>query len=222
MTDLAIVEDDPRFRTRFEALLASAPDMRVVASAGNVRDALALLTRARPDVLLVDLGLPDGSGIDVIGAARQRLPECEIMVISVFGDQKNVLASIEAGATGYLLKDAPNENYLARIRDLRAGGSPISPSIARQMLRRFVAAAPADATAMAPAAAAVPALPEREREVLNLLSRGFSYQEIARILDVSPHTIGTYVKRLYQRLQVNSRSEAVFEAKRRGLFANGA
>lgn len=211
---LIVVEDDPRMRERLDEAFVQSESVRVLAWAATAAQGIAALEAQAPDVLLVDLGLPDASGITVIARAHALYPDCDIMVVTVFGDQRNVLASIEAGATGYLLKDDSNTDYVGSILDLRAGGSPITPIIARQLLQRLQpppgGTEEEDATSI---------LSPRENEVLNLLSRGFSYQEIARLLEVSPHTVGTYVKRLYEKLQVRSRGEAVFEAQRMGLLS---
>jgi DNA-binding NarL/FixJ family response regulator len=211
MIKLIVVEDDPQMRARFERAFTAVPDILIQGLCATAATAMALLSVSHPDVLLVDLGLPDGNGIDVIRRAHDLYPECDIMVVTVFGDQHNVLASIEAGATGYLLKDSPSEDYVARVLELRNGGSPISPIIARQLLHKFHVRATAQPPVSSP-------LAERETEVLRLLAKGFSYQEIADLLHVSPHTIATYIKRLYQKLQVHSRGEAVFEAQRMGLL----
>ncbi len=213
---LIVVEDDPRMRDRFARTFDVSEQVQVQAWAATAREGIAALDAARPDVLLVDLGLPDASGISVIAHGRERHPDCDIMVVSVYGDERSVLASIEAGATGYLLKDDSEEDFVARILELKAGGSPITPIIARRLLQRFQSTAPATEGEDTAAAATLSA---REREVLNLLARGFTYQEIAGLLDVSPHTVGTYVKRLYEKLQVHSRGEAVFEGQRMGLLS---
>lgn len=213
--DLILVEDDAAFRDRFCHFVEQASDMRIVASAASVQTAIACLEAHRPDVLLVDLGLPDGNGIDVIRYAVAKYPDCDILVVTVFGDQRNVLASIEAGASGYILKDDLREDFVQRIQDLRAGGSPISPIIARQLLAKFQ---PVKAVA-APPTDPLERITERELEVLQLLARGFNYQEIANLLAVSGHTVGTYIKRIYRKLQVNSRSEAVFEARKIGILS---
>lgn len=211
---VVVVEDDPRMRDRLRAAFADGDAIRVADWASTAAQGIAAVEAHAPDVLLVDLGLPDASGITVIERAHKLHRECDIMVVTVFGDQRNVLASIEAGATGYLLKDDSDTDYVASILNLRAGGSPITPIIARQLLQRLRSSANG-----APDEAAASILSPRENEVLNLLSRGFAYQEIARLLEVSPHTVGTYVKRLYEKLQVRSRGEAVFEAQRMGLLS---
>lgn len=213
MIDLMLVEDDAGFSQRFADAVAHSETMRLIHTSTSVTEALQSLQTLRPDVLLVDLGLPDGNGIEVIRAAVARYPACDVLVVSVYGDKTNVLASIEAGASGYLLKDGLKHDILEHIEALRAGGSPMSPAIARQLLRRLQPARQAGAPE-----ALKEHLTEREHEVLNLLSRGFNYQEIADILSVSKHTIGTYIKRMYRKLHVNSRSEAVFEAQKLGLL----
>jgi DNA-binding NarL/FixJ family response regulator len=240
---ILVVEDDPKFRDAFVRVLGSAPDMRLLGAAANGAEARALLAQHEPDVLLVDLGLPDENGLEIIRQAARQRPDCDIMVITVFGDERHVIESIEAGASGYLLKDTMPDDFVEQIRVLHAGGSPISPTIARQLLTRFKAPAPAAetapvaaaATAGAGAEATVPApgpaapagdgpdgvraaLSEREHTVLGLVMKGFTCDEIAGLLSVSRHTVMTYVKRVYRKLQVNSRTEAVYEARRMGLI----
>jgi DNA-binding NarL/FixJ family response regulator len=230
-----IVEDDPLMRDYFAASVSRCAQLRLVESVGTRAEAMACLdaqTQAL-DVLLTDLGLPDGSGLDVIRHARQRHPECEALVISMFGDEDNVLASIEAGALGYIHKDSAPEDVAQTILDMKAGASPISPMIARRVLAKYRAlqtVAPAaplvpdsgwgDLNALVPATERVQ-LSNREQEVLELIARGFSYAEIARVKAVSVHTVQTHIKNLYSKLAVHSKSEAVFEATRMGLLPRG-
>ena len=214
-----IVDDDSALRSAFSAAVAAAPDMRAVGTAADLAEGTRLLRATRPDVLLVDLGLPDGDGISLIREAARTLPDCDVLVVTVFGDERHVLASIEAGATGYLLKDAAATEIVEQLRVLRSGGSPISAVIARQLLRRF-AASPgprADAPMRAPDPKA-PLLSPREREVLMLCAKGYSYEEIAPLLDLSRHTVTSFVKRIYRKLQVHSKTEAVYEARRMGFL----
>jgi DNA-binding NarL/FixJ family response regulator len=218
MTTVMVVEDDPVFLTRFCGIVASEPELALLAAVSDLESARHILARQAPDVLLTDLGLPDGSGIDLIRETARAYPQTDIMVISVFGDEGHVLASIEAGATGYILKDSLPEEFVDLIQQLRAGGSPISPVIARQLLKRFRPAAPAPAASGAsPPAAAEAGLSPRETEVLSLIAKGFNFAEIARLLTVSPHTITAHVKKIYQKLAVHSRGEAVYEATKMGL-----
>lgn len=185
-----------------------------------MREALAWLADADeiPDVLLADLGLPDGSGLDVIRAAVARFPECEPLVISVFGDEDNVLASIEAGAVGYIHKDAAPEDIAHTILEMKAGASPISPMIARRVLAKYRSLRLERGPAPAVAPEAPSLLSVREQEVLALIARGFSYAEIARLKTLSVHTVQTHIKNLYGKLAVHSKNEAVFEATRLGLL----
>jgi DNA-binding NarL/FixJ family response regulator len=219
MTTVMLVEDDPAFLTRFCRIVAGAAGFSVIAAVGDMASARAAIGRQAPDVLLTDLGLPDGNGIELIRETARSHPATDIMVISVFGDEEHVLASIEAGATGYILKDSLPDELIGLIAELRAGGSPISPVIARKLLKRFQhhegqAAAPAERTEDA----ATQTLTHRESEVLGLVAKGFSFAEIARLLAVSPHTITAHVKKIYQKLAVHSRGEAVYEAGKMGLL----
>lgn len=211
----AVVEDDPVMVGRLVDAIDAAADIALAGVAANVRDGIALVKAGGYDVLLCDIGLPDGSGIDVIRHAAAASPDADILVITLFGDPAKVLDSIAAGARGYLLKDQRIDACLEAIREIRCGGSPISPIIARQLLHRI--APPPDAPANP--ALANP-LSEREIEVLNVLSRGFSYAESADILAMSPHTIGSHVKNIYRKLNVRSRAEAVFEAGQHGLLGS--
>ena len=216
---IALVEDDPRFQSAVASAIRQTDDMQLLWVADTLAQALRSLNGGGPaaDVLLVDLGLPDGSGIEAIAAAARRWPGCAVMVSTAFGDEAHVLQSIEAGASGYLLKDSMPERIVGEIRSLHAGGSPISPLIARQVLMRFkqagVQAPEAAVQADAPAT-----LSAREREVLQYITKGFTAEEIARALDVSHHTVLTFVRRTYAKLKVRSKAEAIYEARARGLI----
>ena len=225
-----VVEDDVDMCEFFTASVMRSLQLTLVASVGSVAQAKAVLDMdlAGIDVLLTDIGLPDGSGLQVIRHARMRHPECEALVISMFGDEDNVLASIEAGALGYIHKDAAPDDIAHTILEMKAGASPISPMIARRVLSKYVALqskvsqAPVDiaqaAMKMEAADTVKGVLSPREQEVLELIARGFSYAEIARLKEVSVHTVQTHIKSLYSKLAVHSKSEAVFEATRMGLL----
>jgi len=209
---LLAVDDDESFLDTVRATVDQRPELALVGTAGSLAEARALLAQQAVDVLLVDLGLPDGNGIDLIRETRAARPDTDIMVITVFGDEAHVVASIEAGATGYLLKRNLPEQLAQTVIELRAGGSPISPVIARQLLKRFAAPLPA---AVDPDHGG---LSEREREVLAYIAKGFTVAEIAAMLKLSAHTVGTHVKRIYRKLAVHSRAEALYEASRMGLL----
>ena len=214
-----VVEDDRATREFFEASVRRSPRLRWLAGLGTLRDALDWLARGDeiPDVLLTDLGLPDGSGLEAIRAAVARFPQCEPLVISVFGDEDNVLASIEAGAVGYIHKDAAPEDIAHTILEMKAGASPISPMIARRVLSKYRSLR-AEPVRVQPAMEPPALLSVREQEVLTLIARGFSYAEIARLKELSVHTVQTHIKNLYGKLAVHSKNEAVFEATRLGLL----
>jgi DNA-binding NarL/FixJ family response regulator len=209
-----IVEDDPEHAQRFSYAVEASSRLELVGMASSVKEALLALERLTPDIVLCDLGLPDGSGLKVIRAVRKRFPDADVCVVTVFGDERNVLASIEAGATGYVLKDAWPAELESTLLELRSGGSPISPVIARQLLRRLGA----QERPVIPAFADEQLLSPREREVLQSIAKGFSYQEIADIHGLKVNTVTSHVKSIYRKLEVHSRGEAVFEAGQRGLL----
>jgi DNA-binding NarL/FixJ family response regulator len=213
---LLIVEDDARMRRRLADAIEREPDLKLLGVARGYAEGLAKIQSARPDVALIDLGLPDGSGVDLVRYCRRHLPECEVLVLSVFTDEASVNASIEAGAHGYLLKDLPDDELVTHVRALRQGGSPVSPVIARQLLRRFHADASSTAGGATPSEPAPEHLTPREISVLTLLSRGYSYAEIASKLFISTNTVASHIKQIYRKLDVNSRGEAVFKATRDG------
>ncbi len=231
MWRVLIVEDNPQMREFFAASVQASDQLRLVGAVGSVAQARQWLDDAANgvDVLLTDLGLPDGSGLEVIRHARQVHPQCEPLVISMFGDEDNVLASIEAGALGYIHKDAAPSDIAHTIVEMKAGASPISPMIARRVLSKYLdlqakrpstpvgSAQPAIETIATPAPREI--LSRREQEVLELIARGYSYADIARQKFLSVHTIQSHVKSLYGKLAVHSKGQAVFEATRMGLLA---
>ena len=216
---IIIVEDEPEFRRRFAQIIENEPTMRLAGVAANKREAQALIDRENFDVMLIDLGLPDGTGIDLIRNVSQRKPDVDIMVVTVFGDEQHVVSSIEAGATGYILKDSTPADVISCIRLLRAGGSPVSPVVARSVLRA-IRSRMGSGTAT-PTRTANPEnnpLSARETEILQLLAKGMSFNEIGEILGISPHTVTAHIKKIYRKLAVHSRGEAVYEASQMGLL----
>jgi DNA-binding NarL/FixJ family response regulator len=228
-----LVEDDAIVRASLIERLGHESDMQVVGEAASLAAALGALGDAASlgDVVLVDLGLPDGSGLKLIEALRSRGGEDRVLVFTVFGDRKTISDALAVGADGFILKDTGPAELASAIRAAREGGVPISPKAAAQLLREFRKApppqmAPAPETATSAQQSATIAsnppndygLTTRERETLETLARGFSQREVAEILGVSPHTIVSHVKAIYQKMAVNSRSEAVFEAIHAGLI----
>ncbi len=235
-----IVEDDPQTSDFFANSVRRCPQLHLVAQAASVAQACKYLSADTPaiDVLMTDLGLPDGSGLEVIRFAQAQQPACEALVISMFGDEDNVLSSIEAGATGYIHKDSAPDDIAQAVLQLKAGLSPISPMIARRVLAKYRSMAQSNEIKTAPPQLRQPLeateniaitdakpvdasqinLSPREQEVLELIARGFSYAEIAKLHHLSVHTVQSHIKNLYGKLTVHNKSEAVYEATRMGLL----
>jgi DNA-binding NarL/FixJ family response regulator len=205
---IAIVEDDPAMMAWFCALIASSADLKLANAAVTFREGEVLIKAGGYDVLLCDLGLPDGDGIDLIGKSAAAYPQADVMVVTLFAEQRKVVKCIRAGARGYLLKGMEPEDCVAAIREIRRGGSPISPVIARLLLHHIH---PDQALFSAQLSA-------RELEILNMMARGFSKGECADLLGLSINTVSTHVKNIYRKLEVNSRAEAVFEASNQGIL----
>jgi DNA-binding NarL/FixJ family response regulator len=206
---VAVVEDDDVTRQRIADSLASDRELELAGSYGTAGTALTGIAPNPPDVLLVDLGLPDMPGLDLIRVVARQYPACDILVFTTFGDEAHVLACLEAGARGYLLKGNLSHDIALDVRDLKAGGSPVSPLIARHLLKRMEKPA---------ARNAIDQLSPREKEILNAISRGYTYAETARLLAISATTVNTHLRRVYRKLAVNSKTEAIFEASRMGLL----
>lgn len=215
---VAIVDDDPEFLESLSQVVRAAPDLWLTATAGTRAQGLAMLQGPPADVMLVDLGLPDGSGIDIIAAAARHWPSCNVMVSTNFGDETHVMRSLEAGAAGYLLKDSSPARTVEEIRSLASGGSPISPIIARQILARFRHQAAGNAGPQEPLADAPSLLSAREKQVLDYITKGFTVHEIARLMSLSHFTVRTFVRRIYSKLKVKSKAEAIYEARSQGLL----
>jgi DNA-binding NarL/FixJ family response regulator len=233
---VVLVEDNQQTRTYLESCVQAHPQLELAGSFATLEPAQQWFEGQGADLLLVDLGLPDGSGLSLMRQVHPRWPACDMLVVSMFGDEENVVASIEAGAVGYVHKDDDAADIAETLLAVKQGASPISPMIARHLLRRMrLEPAPADlrvaepemaavAQADSPSALAEPdaeatiTLTRREQEVLEFIARGFSYAEIARQQGITVHTVQTYIKKLYGKLAVHSRSEAVYEANRLGLL----
>ena len=248
---VAVVEDNHQHREFLESCVQAHPRLSLAGAFSTLASARVWFASNDADLLLIDFlrahgcysvkrgcetsgcGLPDGSGLTLMREVHARWPACDMLVVSMFGDEENVVASIEAGAVGYVHKDDDAADIAQTLLAVKQGASPISPMIARHLLRRMQPSAKPDTLAASRLAALAPAgddettangepapvvLSRREQEVLEFIARGFSYAEIARQQGITVHTVQTYIKKLYGKLAVHSRSEAVFEAHRLGLL----
>lgn len=205
--DVMIVEDDPVILDRLSNVVQNNKRLSLHASVSTVASAKATLLDNPPNVLLVDLDLPDGNGLEIIKLVHDKGFDTAIMVISVFGDEWHIIKAIAAGASGYLLKDDESIQIETAIIDLAGGGAPISPSIARHLMKHF-----------RPEEELLEKLTKREQQVLQKVAKGYTTQEIAQMEGLSYHTVATHVKNIYRKLSVNSRAEAVFEALKMNLI----
>ncbi len=213
---ILLIEDDTPVRERLAAIISSWPGGQLVAACGTLAEAKAAISDKPIDLLITDLNLPDGHGVQAIRMLRTNQPDAEAMVISVLADDRNVIEAIEAGATGYLLKDSDPIDILDAITELLAGRSPISSTIARTIVRGFGARQAKPNSA--PEQTDVQPLTPREMDILWGIAKGFTYGELAERLEISKQTVPVHIKNIYRKLQTNNRSEAVYEASRRGLI----
>jgi DNA-binding NarL/FixJ family response regulator len=210
----AIVEDDPALRKMIVSLLQADPHYTVVAEFAEGTAAIAAIPHLALDIVLVDIGLPDMSGIDVIRKSKALSPECNVLVVTTFGDEKTITSALEAGADGYLLKGTALEELKRDINSLQDGGSPLSPMIARKLLNRLQTKAADEKTD----AAGETKLTRREHDILGMIAKGFSYTETSKICGISSATVHSHLKSIYRKLEVHSKTEAVYEARRRSLI----
>lgn len=212
------VENDPNVRLRLQRAISGLADIHEVGSAATYREADALVSQFKFHMLIVDLDLPDGFGLDLIRRTAANMPEVDIMVLANANDDPHVVSAIESGATGYVLKTEIENSLVSAIRLLAAGGSPVSPEVAKSVLRalRTYTTHTIEKTT---APIQPNPLSERETEILQLLAKGMSFNEIGDILTISPHTVTAHIKKIYRKLQVHSRGEAVYEAAQMGLIS---
>ncbi len=209
-----LIEDDPAILQFVRRALLHRPDWSLVGVSDSRQHAHIHALASDANVFLVDLGLPDGRGDDLLAWLRDTRPEAEMLVFTVFGDESRLIAALEAGATGYVLKGCSTEELVQAIDQISNGGAPISPLLARMLLKRFLQGAK-PTNDWAPEGVL---LSERESEVLKLLAQGYVNKEIALRLMISPATVGSHIKNLYRKLSVHSRVQVVRAAQERGLL----
>ncbi len=198
---VSIVEDNDQLRATLARVINRAEGFRCASQHASAEEALKELPQIAPDVVLMDINLPGMNGVECVRQLKPLLPKTQIVMLTVYEDTENIFNALAAGATGYLLKRTSKDELLAAIREVQAGGSPMTAHIARKVVQSF--------QRPAPAAEPTENLSEREREVLELLSQGFLYKEIADKLGVGYETVHTYIRRIYEKLQVRTRTEAV-------------
>jgi len=210
---VALVEDQRVTREGLGLLIGGSPGFKMCGQYGSMEVALEQIRDNRPDVLLADIGLPGMSGIEGVGRIHGLMPELPILMLTVHEDSDSVFSAVCAGACGYLLKETPPARLLESIRELHEGGAPMSPGIARKVVLMFQKTAPPKHEEMQ--------LSARQSEILGLLAEGHSYKTCAAALDVGLDTIRSHVRKIYERLHVHSRSEAVWKALQGGLIGGG-
>jgi DNA-binding NarL/FixJ family response regulator len=204
---VSIVEDNDQLRGTLARVLSRAEGFQCLGQHATAEAALEALPKERPNVVLMDINLPGMSGVECVRQLKQLLPETQVMMLTAYEDTENIFNSLAAGASGYMLKRTKTTELLEAIREVSKGGSPMTTHIARKVVQSF----------QKPAASADPAedLSPREKEVLDCLAQGFLYKEIAEKLGISYETVHTYIRRIYEKLQVRTRTEAVAKFLRR-------
>jgi DNA-binding NarL/FixJ family response regulator len=211
---LMIVEDDPRLQSRLkESLLDSGLAADIIACS-TLASAKELLVSRRPDVVLLDIGLPDGSGLDLLVFQRELKQQARMIILSGFSDEQTIVSAIQLGAQGYLLKQDSSADIIGAIRDILQGIPPLSPSVAQCMMLHIRSELP-DVVAPDPS---VTPLPPRLHHTLTLLARGLTYHDIAGQMQITFHTVASYSQEIYNKLAVHSRAEAVFKARQLKLL----
>lgn len=205
---LAIVEDDPLLLESLKMLLGGESGITVSATFRSAEEALPALKQVRPDVMLVDLGLPGMSGVELIKRIKEESPCPEIMAHTVFEDRENVFSAIKAGASGYILKGSSPREIVEAIHEIHKGGAPMSPKIARKVIHEFQDESVGEQYILS----------LREKEIVKCIEEGLTYKEISYRLGVSHHTVHTHIKRIYEKLQAKNRAEALSKARKSGVI----
>lgn len=197
-----VVEDDPSVRNILTAWLDEEPGFACAGAFPDVESALPQIARAKPHVVLLDINLPGLSGIECVRQLKPRSPDTQFVMLTVYEDSNHIFAALSAGATGYLIKTTSREALISALREVHAGGSPMSGNIARKVVQSLQ-------QPKTPAAKPTEELSKRENEVLALLAQGYLYKEIADALGIGMETVNTYIRRIYEKLHVHSRAQAV-------------
>lgn len=198
---VALVEDDSQAPKILASWIGQATGFRLAGDWGDAEKAMGSLSQAKPDVVLMDINLPGISGVEAVRKLKPMLPDTQFVMLTVYEDADHIYDALKAGATGYLLKETPRQELIAAIENVHQGGSPMTSNIARKVVQSF-GSSPS-------VSSGTEELSPREHEVLDLLARGYLYKEIAERLNISVPTVNTYVRRMYEKLHVRSRAQAV-------------
>jgi DNA-binding NarL/FixJ family response regulator len=207
--NISIVEDNDKLRATLAKVIDRAEGFRCVSNHGTAEDALADLPRIKPEVVLMDINLPGMNGVECVRKLKTLLPQTQVIMLTVYEDTENIFNALAAGANGYLLKRTPTKELIEAIREVQRGGSPMTTHIARMVVQSFQKAATSAPPAGNLQGGDLSDLSEREQQVLDLLAQGLIYKEIADKLNIGYETVHTYIRRIYEKLQVRTRTEAV-------------
>jgi len=202
---ISIVEDNDKLRGTLAKLIGRTEGFRFFSDYASAEEALAELPKVKPEVVLMDINLPGINGVECVRKLKQILPQTQVMMLTVYEDTENIFNALAAGANGYMLKRTPTKELIEAIREVHRGGSPMTTHIARMVVQSFQK----PVTAAAASGGEISDLSEREQQVLDLLAQGLIYKEIAEKLDIGYETVHTYIRRIYEKLQVRTRTEAV-------------
>jgi DNA-binding NarL/FixJ family response regulator len=205
---IIIVEDDALFAGNLEKIFQREEEISVAGVFTNAEDALASLEECAPDILLADLGLPGMSGVELIRRAKERLPELEAMVVTVFEDRDTIIAALKAGASSYILKSNVPEDLVRSLFELDQGGSPMSPRIARKLVKEFQVETMEEQYLLS----------GRERDIIKAIEEGLSYKEIANDFHISAHTVHAHIRNIYRKLQASNKQSAIISARKKGII----
>jgi two-component system NarL family response regulator len=205
---VAIVEDDVLLRQNLKLLLSGESGISVVSAYGSAEEALRSIGKARPEILLADIGLPGMSGIELIREVKEQMSGIEIMAHTVFDDRETVFSAIKAGASGYILKGSTPRELIDALHTLAKGGSPMSPKIARKVIREFQDEGIDEQYLLS----------HRETEIVRQVENGLTYKDIAQKLNISPHTVHTHIKNIYEKLHAKDRQGALVAARKKGII----
>lgn len=205
---IAIIEDDRLLLDNLKLLLGGEPGITVSGAFGSAEEALPLLKKSAPDIILIDLGLPGMSGVELIKRVKREIPDVEIMAHTMFEDKEHVFSAIKAGASGYILKGCPPRELIEAVFAISQGGAPMSQKVARKVILEFRDSGSSDPNILS----------RREIDIVKSIEEGLSYKEIADRLSISPHTVHSHIRNIYKKLGAKDRHAALVKAREKGII----